>query len=57
MTEAPDEELAARIAALERRVAELEAAQALLLESATANLEFMQATNRRLDELEARERP
>lgn len=53
MTDDPDEELLARIAALERRVAELEAAQALLLESATANLEFMQATNRRLDELEA----
>ncbi len=57
MSDEPDEELLARIAALERRVAELEAAQALLLESATANLEFMQATNRRLDELEARKRP
>lgn len=57
MTEDPTDDLVARLAALERRVAELEAAQALLLESATANLEFMQATNRRLDELEARERP
>lgn len=48
------QELRDRMASLERRVAELESAQALLLESATANVEFMQATNRRLEQLEAR---
>lgn len=41
------------VAQLHARVAELEAAKGLLLETATANLEFMQATNARLDALEA----
>lgn len=42
------------VAALHARVAELESAKGLLLETATANLDFMQATNARLEKLEAR---
>lgn len=46
-------ELRAAVAALEQRMAQLEEAQSLLLETVSSNLDFMTATNERLDRLEA----
>lgn len=48
------EELARAVEALELRMAQVEEAQALLLETVSSNLDFMTATNERLDRLEAR---
>lgn len=47
-------ELRRAVEALERRMAQLEEAQGLLLETVSSNLDFMTATNQRLDQLEAR---
>jgi hypothetical protein len=46
--------LRAAVTALEERMAQLEEAQILLLETVSSNLDFMTATNERLDRLEAR---